>query len=278
MRPNSIKPIQLRHRIMDSLLTTGEVARLFGVTPDAVLKWVKKGKLPAIRTAGGHYRISRAACAALGLGASPSDEPRYAVAGRPEGEWFAPRCWEYFGHPAVPPPACRNCLVYQARVQHCYMLAELGEGAGHRCAFCRTDCIDCPFYRASHGLAITVLVITRDEALTRKLRKRIAPSKVSLHFARTGYDSSTLIGTLRPAVVVLDSELPEVVDGSLAESISKDDRIPGVKVVIAQRPGDEEAVGKLAVPTIAAPFTAELIEHLAASVTGAARKARGDAA
>jgi excisionase family DNA binding protein len=263
---------------MESLLTTGEVARLFGVTPDAVLKWVKKGKLPATRTAGGHYRISREACAALGLGASDWNEPGSAVEGRPKRERFAPRCWEYFGQPGAPPETCRDCLVFQARVQHCYMLAELGEGSGHTCEFCRTDCIDCPFYRASHGLATTVLVITRDEALTRKLRKHIAPSKVSLHFARTGYDSSTLIGTLRPAVVVLDSELPEVSEGSLVDSISSDHRIPGVQVIVAQRRGDEEAVGKLAVPTIAAPFTAERIEHLAESVAGAGRKARGDAA
>ncbi|MGD2152984.1 MAG: excisionase family DNA-binding protein [Gemmatimonadales bacterium] len=263
---------------MDSLLTTGEVARLFGVTPDAVLKWVKKGRLPATRTAGGHYRISRDACAALGRTTAPCDESRAGDEGRPEREPLAPRCWEYFGQPGDPPEVCRNCLVYQARVQHCYMLADLGEDAGHRCAFCRTDCIDCPFYRASYGLATTVLVVTRDEALTRKLRKRVAPNKVSLHFARTGYDSSTLIGTLRPAVVVLDSELPEVSEGSLAESISRDDRIPGVQVIVAQRHGDEEAVGKLAMPAIAAPFTAERIERIAESATGAGRGTRGDAA
>ena len=52
---------------MDSLLSTGDVAKLFGVTPDAVLKWIKKGKLPATRTAGGHYRVTREACTALGL-------------------------------------------------------------------------------------------------------------------------------------------------------------------------------------------------------------------
>lgn len=263
---------------MDSLLTTGEVAKLFGVTPDAVLKWIKKGLLPATRTVGGHYRVSREACAALGLGKSNGDEPGAAPDSEPHEEQFEQRCWEYFGRPGAPPETCRNCLVYQARVQHCYMLAELGEGAGHRCEFCRTDCIDCPFYRATHGMATTVLVITRDEALTRQVSERIDAEKISLHFARTGYESSTLIGTLRPAVVVLDSELPDVSEGRLAESISGDDRIPGVKVFVAQRRGDEEAVGKLAVPIIAAPFTAERLEHLAEIAVGAGRRARGDAA
>ncbi len=39
-------------------ISTGKAAELLSVTPDAVLKWIKKGKLPARKTAGGHYRIS----------------------------------------------------------------------------------------------------------------------------------------------------------------------------------------------------------------------------
>lgn len=38
-------------------LTTGEVARLLGVTPLTVWRWCKSGKMKAIRTAGGQYRI-----------------------------------------------------------------------------------------------------------------------------------------------------------------------------------------------------------------------------
>ena len=41
------------------LLTTGQAARLCSVTPDTVLKWIKKGRLRGVRTAGGHYRIER---------------------------------------------------------------------------------------------------------------------------------------------------------------------------------------------------------------------------
>ena len=39
------------------LLTTGKAARLCSVKPDTVLKWIKKGVLPATRTVGGHYRV-----------------------------------------------------------------------------------------------------------------------------------------------------------------------------------------------------------------------------
>ena len=38
-------------------ISTGKAAKMLSVTPDAVLKWIKKGKIPARRTPGGHYRI-----------------------------------------------------------------------------------------------------------------------------------------------------------------------------------------------------------------------------
>jgi excisionase family DNA binding protein len=38
-------------------LSTGEVARLFGVSPSAVTRWARTGVLEAVRTPGGHYRF-----------------------------------------------------------------------------------------------------------------------------------------------------------------------------------------------------------------------------
>jgi excisionase family DNA binding protein len=40
----------------DRLLKGAEVARMFGVTSQAVSKWAKAGKLTEIRTPGGQYR------------------------------------------------------------------------------------------------------------------------------------------------------------------------------------------------------------------------------
>jgi excisionase family DNA binding protein len=262
---------------MDSLLTTGEVARLCGVTPDAVLKWIKKGKLPATRTAGGHYRVSQEACAALGLGKSNGDEPDSPTVTRPVRKRDPQRCWEYFALQGAPPETCLNCLVYEARAQYCYKLAELGEEAGHRHDFCATGCQDCPFFRACHGLATTVLVITRDAKLIRQLDKQNNPDRISLHFARSGYEGSTLIGRFRPAVVVMDSDLPEVREGTLPASVARDDRIPGAKIFVARRTGDEEASKELALPTIRVPFSAKRIEQLAGRVA-AGRRTGSDAA
>lgn len=38
-------------------VTTGEAGRACGVTAGAVKKWIRQGKLRAIRTPGGHFRI-----------------------------------------------------------------------------------------------------------------------------------------------------------------------------------------------------------------------------
>jgi excisionase family DNA binding protein len=47
------------------LLTTAEVAALFRVDAKAVTRWAKAGKLDAIRTPGGRYRIREASVLAF---------------------------------------------------------------------------------------------------------------------------------------------------------------------------------------------------------------------
>jgi excisionase family DNA binding protein len=42
---------------MDQLLTPGEVAALFHVDPKTVTRWAAQGKLPSVRTPGGHRRF-----------------------------------------------------------------------------------------------------------------------------------------------------------------------------------------------------------------------------
>lgn len=41
----------------ERLFTPGEVAKVFRVDPKTVTRWAKQGRLPAIRTLGGHRRF-----------------------------------------------------------------------------------------------------------------------------------------------------------------------------------------------------------------------------
>jgi excisionase family DNA binding protein len=53
--------MQNGYRREDALLTTGEVAMLFRVSHRAVRCWADAGKLPYIRTLGGHRRFMSSA-------------------------------------------------------------------------------------------------------------------------------------------------------------------------------------------------------------------------
>lgn len=44
----------------DELLTPREVAAVFGVDPKTVTRWAQQGKLPFVRTLGGHRRFPAA--------------------------------------------------------------------------------------------------------------------------------------------------------------------------------------------------------------------------
>jgi len=258
------------------LLSTGEVARLCGVTRDAVLKWIKKGKLPATRTPGGHFRIPWEACQGLVMEA-PSVE--LEPSRRSEvGESGPLRCWEYFGHSGSPREACENCLVYLARAENCFRLAKLGEESGHRLHFCRHDCRTCPYYRACQGLATEILIITRDEGLIRRLEMQADPEQISMRFARSGYEGSAIVSTFSPALVLMDSDLAEVRSGTLPESILQDERIPAARVVVACRKDHEENFGNLPVQTVPAPFTADEVQRLAAQVARVEANAPRDVA
>jgi excisionase family DNA binding protein len=47
-------------RATSRLMSTGEVAKVFGVSVNTVLRWVSQGRLLCTKTLGGHRRFERA--------------------------------------------------------------------------------------------------------------------------------------------------------------------------------------------------------------------------
>lgn len=49
----------------DELLPPGEVAKMLGVDPKTLSRWAKMGKLPSVRTLGGHRRYRKSVVDAI---------------------------------------------------------------------------------------------------------------------------------------------------------------------------------------------------------------------
>lgn len=56
----------------------GEVAALFGVNPKTVTRWAKEGRLPSIRTVGGHRRYRASDVQAFREAAQAAWKRRYS--------------------------------------------------------------------------------------------------------------------------------------------------------------------------------------------------------
>lgn len=73
--------MNIRGTETDRLLTPGEVAEMFRVSPKTVARWASAGKITAVRTLGGHRRYREAE--ALALLAHSTVEAIDEVPGRP---------------------------------------------------------------------------------------------------------------------------------------------------------------------------------------------------
>jgi len=238
-----------------SSLTTGKAALLCSVKPDTVLKWIKKGRLPAIRTAGGHYRVEeRDVLQALTQG-HVSDEPKEessALCGRPM------RCWEYMNQ--GPGTECQNCVVYQVHAAWCFRLVEQLRGAGHLDHVCGSSCQECPYYRRVQELPTNVLAITRDENLVRDLAAQ-ENGQIAFRFARRGDEASAIIEVFRPAYIILDQAVLDSPGVASITALTSHPRTKGVRILAAIRMGGMACriPGCSVYATVQEPFQADEI-------------------
>jgi len=200
------------------------------VKPDTVLKWIKKGVLPATRTVGGHYRVEEQDLIQV---LSPDDDAAErtedsALCSRPM------RCWEYMNN--GPGGECQECIVYKTHAAWCFRMVGVVKGAGHVRNFCSGLCQECPYYRRVHGLPTNILVVSQDESLIRELGRKETDA-VAFRFARRGYDASATISVFRPAFVVLDQAILEDLGMALLDALACDPRARGTRIIVAVRKG-----------------------------------------
>lgn len=215
-----------------TLLTTGQAAKYCSVTPDTILKWIKKGRLHGVRTAGGHYRIQRRDLEPLILSPLSAESPAAQPA---ECCTETLRCWDFLSDGGEVRDDCRQCVVYRVRAARCFLMAGLEPDVGHVRRFCQGSCDECVYYRRVNGLATNVLVITSDEGLIEKLSGE-ADETVALRFARNSYEASAMLQDFRPAFAVIDTESISAGDTELLGCLSADPRVPGLKIILAVSP------------------------------------------
>ena len=222
------------------LLTTGQAAKVCRVTPDTILKWIKRGRLEGVRTAGGHYRIQRQDLEPLAIPSRAADSHAGQLpASHPRGI----RCWEYLGERGAVRDDCRDCVVYHVRAARCFKMAGMEADIGHVRQFCRGSCEDCVYYRRVNGLATNVLVISCDDELVDRLAGEEDKS-VTLRFARNPYEASAAICDFRPAFAAIDVESIPTGGEEFFDSLAADPRIPGLKIILVAPAGRRRRLPK----------------------------------
>ncbi|MCJ7628528.1 MAG: excisionase family DNA-binding protein [Longimicrobiales bacterium] len=225
------------------LLTTGQAAKLCAVTPDTVLKWIKKGRLSATRTAGGHFRVAlpdlEPFMAGFGQkGFNPAIRAPLSSSPSQDGtkeDYEGVPCWEFLSDRGELREACRQCVVYRVRATRCFLMAGIDTDVGHAHQFCEGSCEDCVYFQRIQGKSTQVLFISSDEELVNRI-DWFGDDSTTLRFARNGYEASALIQDFRPEIAIIDVEgLPDQGLG-LLDSISADARIPHVRVILVIPP------------------------------------------
>ena len=207
-------------------LTTGEVAVLCAVTPDAVLKWIKSGKIPATRTPGGHFRIHQSEI--------PSDlikkqTPPQALQQKRSFKY----CWEFHALSGKTPDECQSCIVYHSRAERGYNMVQLPEEAGHAKKFFKETCENCDYYKMAKSQRYNVLIVTNRIKLRTSLEADLSSVNFNLSFADSEYQCSMIVNDFQPDFVVIDCTIGEKQCQKFASYLANDPRLPFVRVIMA---------------------------------------------
>lgn len=210
-------------------LSTGQASKALAVTPDTVLKWIKQGKLSAVRTAGGHYRIPESVVVNfLNQVEPPPLEPEASV---PKNGLLY--CWEFFAASGKLRKECQDCLVYRAQALKCYEMNHLPKESGFKGGGPKGSCEQCAYFHHQLGRPFNLLVITDNEECRESLSKEKGSERFSLQFANCEYECSLLVERFRPDFVVVDCGMQEEKCRELCHHLANDPRLQSTLIVLA---------------------------------------------
>jgi excisionase family DNA binding protein len=214
-----------------SYLSTGDAATLCSVTPDTVLKWIRAGKIKALRTPGGHHRIPRQALAPL----IEKHYPELSVADN-RGPFLY--CWEFNSESGVIPEDCRKCIVYRSRTRRCYEMESLPTEVGHARRFCKGTCDECEYFKMVQGQHPNLLVVTDQKVLRAMLETERETTNFNLRITDCEYRCSMSIEKFRPDYVVIDCAMGAERSREFVNLLYEDPRIPFVRIILVGNRSD----------------------------------------
>jgi len=208
------------------LLSTWQAAELCSVTPDTILKWIKAGKITAMRTHGGHFRLDR--------NQLPITTPTGDIQPQIQKQKMPFQyCWEFKANAGKLQDGCLGCVIYRSRTKRCYELSHLPDEAGHAKLYCSATCDECDYYSLVKGQRINVLVVSDRSTLRAILEGDAQNVNYNLTFTDCEYHCSMVVESYRPDYVVLDCGLGVKRSREFARNIAQDPRIPFVRIILA---------------------------------------------
>lgn len=212
-------------------LTTTEAAKILGVAPDTVLKWVKAGKIKSRRTLGGHFRIPNDELALFATGPGTKvDTERLST--QPAAHQY---CWEFLAAGAEVKEECRDCITFRSRARRCYELKDLPGDMGCLNLMCGVECSECDYYRMVHGQGLNVIALANTGKLISDIQGSGVRDGIDIRFATAEYETASLIQGFRPDYIVVDCAFGKRRTADICSSLFADIRIPVPRIILSSK-------------------------------------------
>jgi len=239
---------------MASYISTGKAAKLCGVTPDTVLKWIKKGKIEVKRTAGGHFRVSKDSLTPyIVTHKNPVLENTVAEPGS------ITYCRTVFAGGGYKPSGCRSCAVFESLAERCSTSASIGTGIPSGSIVCTSVCSDCEYFEYINKPHPNVLVITDKERFIYTLSCEKS-SNIIRKFSCSEYETATLVQDFHPDFIVIDDTMNDFDADVIQRYLFRDSRIRGARIILAVG-GRIEYASDYICAYIALPFNTSDLER-----------------